>query len=244
MWAILLCPSAGQVRDRHPHAALVVHRHRVQAVVLRHPVHQHHRQARPGRVGEQRVAQVRGGEHHPVHVAGAHLLEHEPLPLAVAVGVADQRDVPGRREPVLQRPHDRREQRVGQVGDEHANGVGAPGPQAPGHRVGVVAEDLGGLEHPARRVLPDQQPGLRVERPRGGGRVNARPRCDVPQGYRAFSHRHLAPLCARGQRPPADRCLTRCYLPAPAIARHSRAAWRRFLGFSGPGARRPGRPRR
>ncbi len=185
--------------------------------------------------GEQRVAQVRGGEHHPVHVAGAHPLEHELFPLAIAVGVADQRDVPSRREPVLQGPHDRREQRVGQVRDQHPHGVGAPGPQAPGHRVGVVAEDLGGLEHPARRVLPDQQPGLRVERPRGSGRVNTRPSCDVPQGHRAFSHRHLASLCARGQRPPADRCLTRCYPPAPAIARHSRAAWRRFLGCSGPG---------
>ena len=73
-------------------------------MVLRHPVDQHHGQAGARRFGEQRVAEVRGGEHDPVRVAGAHLLEDQPFPLPVPVGVADQRHVAGRREPVLRSP--------------------------------------------------------------------------------------------------------------------------------------------
>ena len=51
----------------------------------------------------------------------AERLGYRPNP--VAVGVADQRDVAMLGEPVLEAAHDRREQRVVQVGDEHAHGV-------------------------------------------------------------------------------------------------------------------------
>jgi len=34
---------------------------------------------------------MRRGQHEAVHMAGAHLLEHDPLALVIAVGVADQR---------------------------------------------------------------------------------------------------------------------------------------------------------
>ena len=105
------------------------------AVVLGDPVHQHDWHASPDGVVQQRVAQVRGGQHVAVDVPGAHLLEHALLAGVVAVGVADQRDVAVGVQPVLEAADHRREERVVQVGDQHADGVRAARAQAAGDGV-------------------------------------------------------------------------------------------------------------
>ncbi len=178
-------PERGQVGDRRPHALLVVHRDGGERVVLRGAVHQHDRDFVLGRLGEDRAARDRGREHEPVHVPGPHLVEDQLLLGQVGVGVADQRHVAVLGEPVLDAADHRREQRVVEVGDQHADRVRAAGPQAARHRVGPVAEPVGRLADPARGLLADQEPGSR-----GSARATrwpgARPRpWPRPAGWRA-----------------------------------------------------------
>ena len=201
-----LVAQPGQMGDGEPDAPLVVDRDRRQAVVVREPVHQHHRQVRPGCLGQHGVVEVRRREDETVHVPRPHLLEDNPLPLAVPVGVAEQRDITGGGEPVLDAPHDRREQRIVQVGDEHPDGVRAPGPQAARHRVRPVAEEFRGLKHPESRVLPDKQPRLRVQRARRRGRMHSGPGRNVPQGYRRFRHRQPRSALQPSGIPPQRTC--------------------------------------
>jgi len=152
------------VRDGRALALLVVHRDGGERVVLRGAVHQDDRDVALGRLGEDRAAGDRGGEHEPVHVPGPHLVEDQLLLGQVIVGVAEQRDVAVLGEAVIDAAHDGGEQRVVEVGDQHADRVRAAGPQAARDRVGPVAEAAGGLADPAGRLLADQEPGPRVER--------------------------------------------------------------------------------
>jgi hypothetical protein len=87
------------------------------------------RQVGLGRLVQDVAVQRGRRQHEAVDVPGPHLVEDHPFARCVAVGVADQRDVAVLGEPVLEAAHDRREQRVVQVGDEHAHGVRAPGAQ-------------------------------------------------------------------------------------------------------------------
>ena len=191
-------PERDQVGDRRPHARLAVRRDRREGIVLRGAVHQHHGHVGLGRLGEDGAAGDRGRQHEPVHVPGAHLVEDELFLGQVGVGVAEQRDVTAGGEPVLKTAHDRREQRVVEVGDQHADGVRAAGPQAARHRVGPVAEPVGRLADPARGLLADQEPGSRVQRAGRGGRVHPRCRGHVPQRGRAVMVGHRVPHLSGG----------------------------------------------
>ena len=178
----------GQVADGHPGALLVVDRDRGKAVVLREPVHQHHRQVGRRRLGEQAIVQGGGGEHETVDVTGPHLLEDQALPAGVGVGVADQGHVARRGELVFQAADDRREERVVQVRNQHPDRVRAAGPQAARNRIGPVAELGGGGRHPASGVLADQDAGFRIERAGRGGRMDTGRSSHISQGGRPLRH--------------------------------------------------------
>ncbi len=198
-------PERGQVGDGHPHALLVVHRDRGEAVVGGQPVHQHDRHLGAGRLGQDRIILVRGRQHETVDVARPHLLEDDLLFAAVPVGVAEQGHVARGRQAVFQPAHDRREKRVVQVRDEHAHGVRAAGTQAACHRVGPVAERGRGLDHPAGGLLADEDAGLGIQCARGGRRVHPGGGGDIPQGGRPVRHedRGRGPGSASGR--PAPR---------------------------------------
>ena len=70
---------------------------------------------------------------------------------------------PDFRAPVLDAADHGREERVVQVRDEHADGVGPAGAQGPGDRVGAVPETAGRGQDALGRFLADQQPRARVE---------------------------------------------------------------------------------
>jgi hypothetical protein len=69
------------------------------------------------------VVEPRGGGDHAVDLPGQHRLEVVALALAVVVRVGDQRRVAGGLQPVLDPAHDRREQRVREVRNQHADRV-------------------------------------------------------------------------------------------------------------------------
>ena len=175
--------------DRHPRPLLVVDRDRGKAVVLREPVHQHHGQFGRRRLGQQPVVQRRGGQHEAVDVTGPHLLEKPALTVGVGIGVAEQGYVARRGQLVFQAAHDGRENRVVQVRNQHADAVRAPGTQAPRDGIRPVAHRRGGRDHPACRLLADQQASFRVEGARCGGGMHTRGRRHVPQGGRSVRHR-------------------------------------------------------
>ena len=84
----------------------------------------------------------------------------------VLVGVGDEDVVVALPGLALRRLDQRREERVGDVGDDQADVVGAPGDQRPGGAVGPVAQVLRGGQHPAA--------GLRVDQVRCGERAGHR----------------------------------------------------------------------
>jgi len=174
--------------DRHPCPLLIVDRDRGKAVVLREPVHQHHRQFRCRRLGEQPVVQRRGGQHEAVDVTGPHLLEELALAAGVGIGIAQQGHITRRGQLVFQATHDGRENRVVQVRNQYPDSVRAPGPQAPGDGIRPVAHLGGDRAHSPRRLFTDQQAGFRVEGSRCGGGVYTRGRRHVPQGSRSLRH--------------------------------------------------------
>ncbi len=101
--------------------------------------------------------------------------------------------------------HDRRKQRVGEVGNQHPDGVGAVGLQAAGDRVGPVAELVGGPQDALGRLLVDQRSGLLVERAGDGAGVDLRQASDVADRHRG-THRSI--MCRR----PGSSCP--CHLAA------------------------------
>ena len=158
--------------------------------------------------------------------------------LAVSARVA------GRHEAVLDPAQDRREERVGQVRDQHADRVRAVRLQPARDRVRPIAELLGGLEDAARRLLVDERARLLVERPGYRGRVHASHARDVSQrhGRARFRvrNRHRRALCTRLQRsfePLTDTALsTKASTPAdesalaPLRRPGFRAAWTALAG--------------
>ena len=96
-----------------------------------------------------------------------------PLALRVVVGVGDQRRVAGLAEPVVEAADDRREERVLDVGHEHADRVAAVRLQPARERVRPVAELLRHLPHAPHGLVAHERLGLRVQRARDGAGVHA-----------------------------------------------------------------------
>ena len=147
------------------------------------PVHEHELDARlEQRVVEAVVAARRGGDD-PVDLPGPHRLRVEQLALGIVVGVGDQRRVPRRLQAVLDAAQDRREERVREVRDQHADRVRAVRLQPARDRIRLVAELLGRLEHAPRGLLVHERPRLLVQRSGYRGRVDARHARDISQRH-------------------------------------------------------------
>ena len=115
--------------------------------------------------------------------------------------------------------HDRREQRVVQVRDEHADAVRPAGPQAAGHRVRAVPERGRGAEHPLGRVLADQRAGSPGSAPGTRSRGAHAPARRRPASVTGGSATRQPPASARARAlraRPVDRA------PAPACSGASR----------------------
>ena len=168
---------------------------------------------RPASASSSGRLQPRGGGDHSVDLARAHGVEVVALACGVVVGVGDQGRVAGRLEPVLDPAHDRREQRVGEVGDEDPDRVGAVGLEAAGDRVRPVAERLRDLDHAAGRLLVDEPPRLGVQRARHRPGVHVGEAGDVAKGRRggtAGHARHHARDVSRSRTAPSTAGVASC----------------------------------
>ena len=131
--------------------------------------------------------QVPGEEDDAVDLAG----EDEArvvrlLPVAVA-GVADDHAVAGRRERVLDRVEDRREERVAHPGNQREHDVGRAGAEIAGRGVGRVAGGGDRGDHLRPRLLGDAVG--RRERPADGRRRHAGAARDVEDRCRGADRR-------------------------------------------------------
>ena len=109
-------PSATTCSTASAHPLAVVDRDRRQALVLEAAVDEHDRLGELARLVDELAVEARGRGDEAVDLAGAHRLEVLALAVRVVVGVGDQRRVAGRAEAVLDPAHDRREERVREVG--------------------------------------------------------------------------------------------------------------------------------
>ena len=199
-------------------------------------VDHHHRHALAPQLGEQRVVDQRGGHDQPLDLARAQQLDLGVLALGVVVGVDDQAAVAGRLEDVLDAAHDRREERVGQVGDDQADGAGLRGLQPAGDRVGPVAQALGHLDHPPGGVGVDQSTRRGVEGARRGRRVDPGGVRDVPERGGLHSRHPRVPAARRAGASAAA--------PPTRRSRAGRRGRRRPRRRPRTARRRRGRPRR
>ena len=152
-------------------------------------VHQDDREARGNGVRDDRVPALRRRDDEAVHLACDQGLEALALAGGLAVRGRDQRRVAGGVEHPLDPADDGREERVGEVGDEHADAERPPRLEATGDRVQRVA-------HLARDVLDavggggiHQRPRARVEDARDGARMDARRAGDVAHRDLPLHHR-------------------------------------------------------
>ena len=169
--------------------------------VLGLPVDHDHRHAAGGRLVQERVVEQGGGDDEAVDLAGLHRREVGGRARGVVVGVGGEDGVAAVGQRVLDAADDRREQRVGQVGDQHAHRLRPAGLQAAGDRVDLVAQGRGDLAHARDRGRPDEAAGGLVQRAGGRGGVHPRGGRDVTE-RRARGHGGKG---SGGRRPVAGR---------------------------------------
>ena len=158
-------------------------------------VEQHQRW--PG-VGEQVVVQRGDGRDPAVDLPQPQRLDHRPRAHLVVVGIGDQRGEAGGRQRILDPSHHRREQRVGQVRQDHANSERAARLQAAGNRVGRVAHLARGLGDARRGRDAHQVTRALVECPRGRRRVDPDASGDITKGHWTVARRSIRGARHRG----------------------------------------------
>ena len=177
-----------EMRDRGGDSPVVVADDGRSAVLVE-AVEQHERR---GPVELEEVILERRGRGDPaVDLAQSQRVHDGSRALRVVVGVGDQRGEAGRQQRVLDSAHHRREQRIGEVGEDHADRHRSRGLQAARDRVGRVAHlerRLGDLRD-GRGA--DEVARLLVEGPRRGRRVDPHATGHVPQGERAGARRPI-----------------------------------------------------
>ena len=125
-------------------------------------------------MGEHGVGAVRGGQDQPVHPACDQLLHDSDPPLSVGRGVRHQGRVAAARQRALDAAQDRGEDRVGEVGQEHAHEPRAAGAQARRQRIPPVAQPPRLLLHPGHDLGRDEVTCRSVEGAGRGRAVHAR----------------------------------------------------------------------
>jgi hypothetical protein len=181
-------PERGEVLDRAPGATAHVHEHGRHAPDPAVDDDEGHLGAEPL---DRLVGQAGTAQQHAVDLLGEGL-DQLLLDLAVLVGVGHEDVIVTQPGLCLRGLDQRREERVGDVGHDEADVVGAPGGQRPRGAVGPVAQAFGDGEHAGARLLVDLVGRGECARHRG----DVYPRC---RGHVTNCHRHA--------RPPWDRFL-------------------------------------
>ena len=154
----------GEVTYGECDPGLVVPDHGGERSVLDGPVHQYDWKSRIPDLLENRMIVPSGRGDEAVDLPRPHGAHVHALALGVVVRVRDQRGVARFLQTVLDAAHDRREQRIGDVRDQHPDRVGAIGLQSTGDRIRPVPELFGDGKHTTGGVAVDEAAGLRVER--------------------------------------------------------------------------------
>ena len=118
----------------------------------------------------------------PVDAAGAEHRGDLRLAVEVTVGVGEDGEIAAAGERILDAADDRREHRIGDVGDDDADGPGAVGPQRGGGGIGPIVESRAHALDRRRHFGRDEMAGPRVERAGHGRDVDARLLRDILQG--------------------------------------------------------------
>jgi hypothetical protein len=111
-----------EVLDRQLHPTGVVRSHRGDLEPVHLPVDQDHPDALLVQRGEQRMVEQCGRHDQALDLSRAQRADLRVLATQVVVGAHDQGAVAGGVQHVLDAAHDRREERVGQVGDHQPHG--------------------------------------------------------------------------------------------------------------------------
>jgi hypothetical protein len=101
---------------------VIVAQHRGDHGPVRRAVDEHGRQAAGGDLLQQRVLTTSGRQNEAVDPPCSHRIENGPLLLVIVVGIGQYECPSAVAESTLDATHDRWEERVGQIGDEHADG--------------------------------------------------------------------------------------------------------------------------
>ena len=126
-------------------------------------------------------------------------LEHRPLALLATSPGDDQQAIAEVRGEVLDPVGDLGEERVVQVVEEHADGVGPVAGEAAGVGVGAIAETPGGVQHqltPLRAHLVALAHDERHQRPRDAGLARDVVHRDVRRAPRPRGRDHAVHVCA------------------------------------------------
>ena len=95
------------------------------------------------------------GEHDAVHLPRPEHVDFGTLLLGILAGHAQQQSVSPRARDRFEAGDDLDEERVHQVGNDHAEGMGAPKRQAPGDGIGPIAKLLDARQHARAGGRPD-----------------------------------------------------------------------------------------
>jgi hypothetical protein len=128
------------------------------------------------------VAPRHGGEEKALDPLVDQVVDEGDLSPCVVARVSNDRRIARRREGLRDAAENRREHRVGQIGEDHADKVGPAGAQARGHAVGLIAETARDLADPVGDVVGHQMALPGIERARDGRDVDAAGRRDLLEG--------------------------------------------------------------
>jgi hypothetical protein len=182
-------PERAQVTGGRAHPGRVVAGHEREVRALHLARDEDRRHAGVRQRAHRRAVARRGRDDQALAAARLQLGHRGGLAVEVVVGVGEQAGEPGLPQRLLDPAHDRREHRVGQVGDEHADDARTACAQAARGRVRRVAERARRRADAARGRLRDPAGERRVERPRRRGRVHSGPVGDVADGGAAVQVR-------------------------------------------------------
>ena len=177
-----------QVLEREVDAEVVVRRDGRDRGLVGAAVDQHQRDAVLEHIRDDRILALGGRQDQPVHVPRPQSGDDLLRVAHVVVRVREHHHVPGVRERLRNTAHDWREHRIGEVGNEHADGAAAARAQSGGERVRQVAELARDGEHAFCNLAGHHAARFLVEDARDGGSVHPGLCCDFVDGHAGFTH--------------------------------------------------------
>ena len=182
-----------EVSDGKGNAERIVIDDRGYTVGIGGSVDQNQRQSFGDAFGDDGVIPSRGCQDQSIDLAGAHSCDGFRFPRCDIVCVPENGRVAVCPQPVLDPTDDRREQRVGDIGNQHADGLRAVCPQAARRLVRAVSEFRGGLIYLGDDLGCDPAPRGGIKHARYRRRVYPDALGDISDRYPAAARQFRLP---------------------------------------------------